>query len=373
MKYLLTLYILAFSGALLAQESHTHAFGRAILFPDIPGFKTMKCDFHMHTVFSDGEVWPSIRVQEALKDSLDAISLTEHIEYQPHLADIPHSDRNRAHDLATQAAKPYDLMIVRGSEITRRMPPGHNNAIFIQDANKLQIADSLEVFREAKRQGAFTFWNHHNWIPQRKDGIATLTDFHRLLIKEKLLDGIEVVNDVTYSDEALQIALDNDLTIMGTSDIHGLVDWQYKVLEGGHRPITLVFATERTPEAIKEALFQKRTVAYFNNMLIGREEWLVPLIQASLTVKKATYQGPSSVADVVLENTCDAPFILVNESQFTFHAGGEVVMVEPHSTLTLQVKTVDVLKEFDLPFTVLNAVLAPKKHPRVNLKVVMEE
>ena len=26
--------------------------------PDILGYKTLKCDFHMHTVFSDGMVWP---------------------------------------------------------------------------------------------------------------------------------------------------------------------------------------------------------------------------------------------------------------------------------------------------------------------------
>ena len=24
--------------------------------PDIPGYVTLKCDFHMHTVFSDGDV-----------------------------------------------------------------------------------------------------------------------------------------------------------------------------------------------------------------------------------------------------------------------------------------------------------------------------
>lgn len=373
MRQLLNFCMLAFSCTVFAQESHTHAFGRAILFPDIPGYKTLKCDFHIHTVFSDGSVWPDIRVQESLRDSLDAISLTEHIEYQPHLTDIPHPDRNRSHDLATQLAKPYDLMVVRGSEITRSMPPGHNNAIFIQDANKLQIKDSLEVFREANRQGAFVFWNHPNWVAQRRDGIATVSDFHRLLFKEGLLHGIEVVNDLTYSDEALQIALDHNLTIMGTSDIHGLVDWQYKVPEGGHRPITLVFATERTPEAIKEGLMNKRTIAYFNNMLIGREEWLLPLIQASLTVKKASYQGPTSVADVVIENNCDAPFLLANESKYTFHADGDVIIIKPHSSVTLQVKTLESLKEFDLPFTVLNGVTAPKKHPKLNLKVVMSE
>lgn len=373
MRHLFTLLTILLTGAALAQDNHSHAFGRAIVFPDIPGYKTLKCDFHQHTVFSDGNVWPTIRVEEALKDSLDAISLTEHLEYQPHAADIPHPDRNRSFGIATQSAQGSNLLIVPGAEITRNMPPGHCNAIFIQDANKLLIPDSAEVFREAKRQGAFTFWNHPNWVAQRQDGMATLTDFHRYLIKEKLLNGIEVVNDETYSDEALQIALDNNLTIMGTSDIHGLIDWQFKVPEGGHRPLTLVFATERTPEAIKEGLQNRRTVAYFNNMLIGRAEWLVPLIQASLIVISANYDGGTSVANVVLENNCDTPFILVNESKFTFHANSDMVLVKPHATYTLAVKTREKLKNFDLPFTVLNAVTAPNQHPKITLKVTMSE
>jgi len=55
---------------------------RAIEFPDLPGYKTLVCDLHMHTVFSDGSVWPNIRVMEAKKDGLDVIATTEHLEYQ---------------------------------------------------------------------------------------------------------------------------------------------------------------------------------------------------------------------------------------------------------------------------------------------------
>src|SRR5690606_2210870 len=110
-----------------------------------------------------------------------------------------------------------------------------------------------------KNQGAFVFWNHPNWIAQRMDGVATLTPLHRNLIKDGKLQGIEVVNELTYSDEALQIALENNLTIMGTSDVHGLVDWDFKVPQGGHRPITLVFGKEKNSEGIKDGLFDRRT------------------------------------------------------------------------------------------------------------------
>lgn len=362
-------FLLMLSSSLIAQTYHTHAYGRKIVFPDVPDYQTLTCDFHMHTVFSDGMVWPSIRVDEALRDSLDVIATTEHLEYQPKSADIPHPDRNRAFEIATRSARAYDLLVVNGSEITRSLPPGHVNAIFVEDANELLIEDSLEVFREANRQGAFTFWNHPNWLGQRDDAIAELTDFHKLLIDEELLHGIEVVNDRTYSDEALQIALDNDLTIIGTSDIHGLVDWQYNVPQGGHRPITLVFATEKTPEAIKEALFARRTVAYFNNLLIGREEHLKPLIEACLTAETQGYEGVRSVINVGIKNTSDTPFILANNSDFTFHANSDVIILEPHATTTLQVKTREQLDAFELPFTVLNGISAPNEHPEITFLV----
>ena len=233
---------------------------RLITFPDVPGYRTLIVDLHQHTVFSDGNVWPTIRVEEAEKDGLDAIAVTEHIEYQPHRADMPHPDRNRAYEIEKAASKDSDLLVIPGCEITRSMPPGHSNAIFVQDVNKLMDEDPMAVFREANEQGAFVFWNHPDWPAQKPDGIAELTDMHRQLISEGLLHGIEVVNDLTFSEEALQICLDNDLTILGTSDIHGLIDWQYDVPYGGHRPVTLVFAEEKSENAIKEALKGGRTV-----------------------------------------------------------------------------------------------------------------
>lgn len=367
--FILTCYF--FSVTCLAQN-HSHALGRKLIFPDLPGYKTLKCDFHQHTVFSDGSVWPDIRVMEALMDGLDAISLTEHLEYQPHKEDIPHPDRNRSYDLAVKEAENHDLLIVKGSEITRKMPPGHNNAIFITDPNRLLMDDSIAVFREAKKQGAFIFWNHPNWIAQRKDGIATLTDVHRLLIREKLLDGIEVVNDQTYSDEALQIALDHNLTIMATSDIHKLIDWDFKVNDGGHRPVTLVFAKEKNEAAIKEALMNRRTVAVYKNLLIGRNEYLIPLIEKSLKVKSATYIGKSNVLSVVMENVSSTEFMFQNQTGFTLHNNNDVITLPAGEKTTIEIKTVDRKKELVLKFLALNGVNAPNTHPTVRFTVKTE-
>ena len=51
---------------------------RAIEFPDTAEFQTLVVDLHTHSVFSDGHVWPRIRIGEALRDGLDAIAITEH-------------------------------------------------------------------------------------------------------------------------------------------------------------------------------------------------------------------------------------------------------------------------------------------------------
>jgi hypothetical protein len=372
MKKIFFFLILFLPVAGFTQQDHSHSSGRVIKFPDIPGYNTMKCDFHIHTVFSDGLVWPDIRVQEALKDGLDAISLTEHLEYQPHKDDIPHPDRNRSYILALEEAKNHKLIIVKGSEITRRMPPGHNNAIFLSDANKLLVSDSIEVFRAAKQQGAFVFWNHPNWVSQRKDGIATLTDVHRLLIREKLLDGIEVVNDQTYSDEALQIALDNNLTIMGTSDIHSLIDWDFGIPKGGHRPITLVFSKEKSEAGIKEALMNRRSVAFFQNLLVGRDEFLIPVIENSLKITKAKYIGRSDVLAVEIDNSSSCDFILQNQSGFTFHNHSDIVTVKAGVKTTIEIKTLERKSNVSLKFLVLNAVNAPGRHPSVSLKGKVE-
>ena len=96
---------------------------REIRIPDILGYHTLKCDFHMHTVFSDGLVWPTVRVDEAWREGLDAICISDHIEYQPHKADIP-TNHNRPYEIALERAKKAGLLLIRGAEITRETPPG---------------------------------------------------------------------------------------------------------------------------------------------------------------------------------------------------------------------------------------------------------
>lgn len=362
--------ILLFASIILnvvsAQTEGTPENSRAIEFPDIPGFVTLKCDLHMHTVLSDGNVWPNIRVQEAIRDGLDVISITDHIEYQPHKKEIPHPDRNLSYELALKAAKGSDLLVIPGTEITRSMPPGHFNAIFVKDVNKLNQKNVMEVFREAKSQGAFVFWNHPHWTAQKPDGVATLTEMHYQLLEEGLFSGIEIFNDNTFSDEALEIAQKHNLALLGNSDVHGLVDWSYNVPEGGHRPVTLVFAEEKTESAMQKAMEQRRTAVWFKNTLVGDQDLLAPLVVASLEI---TRSGKGPVPSLQIHNHSDADYLLENLSDYTLHNFASVFTLKAHETTTVMVKTLESMESFELKFRVLNAFTAPEQQLEIKLIV----
>ena len=99
--------LLALCSLILLPGPRAYAESRSrteLTFPDLPGYVTLRCDFHMHTVFSDGSVWPTVRAEEAWRDGLDAIAFTDHIEYIPHKADIP-TNHGRAYELGRGKAR----------------------------------------------------------------------------------------------------------------------------------------------------------------------------------------------------------------------------------------------------------------------------
>ena len=357
---------------------------RKLFFPNIDDYQTLISDLHQHTVFSDGLVWPSIRVDEAIYDGVDVISMTEHLEYQPHLEDIPHLDRNRAYHLTKRYADNFNsnienenkLVVLNGQEITRSMPPGHINAVFIEDANTLLHDDSLSGILEANKQKAFLFWNHPAWSAQRSDGIARLDEFHNFLISNNYLHGIEVVNEIYYSEEAFQIALDNNLTIMGNSDVHGLIDWTFEIPKYGHRPVTLIFSKSKKLSDIKNALFKGRTVVYYNDLLIGKEENLKALIEKSIEVsikgkinQGYSEDGASTILSIEIKNKCSADLILKNLSNFTFEKNADIFTVKGQESIILRIKVGDKKMTELLKFKILNGLIEPKKYLEVEFPI----
>lgn len=363
---------MAHDGVAIARE-------RRISFPKTQdGRAVLAVDLHTHSVFSDGSVWPDIRIEEAKRDGLFAMAVSEHLEYQPHIADIPHPDRNRSFQLASEAAvvKPdaqganaRPLLVIPGSEITKLvMPPGHINAVFITDANAITSGDVTEQLRIANAQGAFTFWNHPFWTAQAPNGVAVLTPLHAQLIKDKLLHGIEVANASDMSDEAFQIALDNNLTILGTSDVHGLIDWEYDLAGGGHRTATLVLTAAETSEGVKAALKAGDTVAIYNDNLAGKPQNVEAVVRGSLKIDVGTALPRTTVVPVSVINDSPIDYILENVGPEGFYDEGHVFTVKSGSTFALLLKNVPDPAKLSLTFKVLNTYVAPRQHLELTLR-----
>lgn len=274
-----------------------------IVIPDIEGYKTLKGDFHIHTVFSDATVWPTTRVQEALWEGLDVIAITDHVDSRLQkqvnagLFNADKCDRNRSFEIAKKAAG-KDLLVIHGGEISRGMPPGHWNCLFVSDCNKIyteaeQFEDDVQAtqagLKEAHAQGGFTMWNHPNWETQAPNE-TVWHKAHEKLYKAGYMQGIEVYNKFCgYSPEAHKWALERGLTMFADSDCHTPFFHMIDYMNGQHRPVTLVFAKERTEAAVRDALEHGRTAAFAEEMVYGREDMLRPLFEACVKVENVKF------------------------------------------------------------------------------------
>lgn len=348
--------------------------------PDILSYQTLKCDFHIHTVFSDGNVWPTVRVDEAWSMGYDVISITDHIEYQPHKEYIP-VQHNAGYEIAKPKGDRQDLLVIHGTEITRVMPPGHLNAIFIKDGSSIETSnighmhssntsrnfldsidhqhkDYLIALEEAYNQGGFIFWNHPGWASQAPDGIQ-IYDVHEKLIQKGWLKGIEVANHSEWYPEAFQWCLDYNLAMLSNSDIHATEEIFEKVSKVDHRPITLVFAKSKTEEGVKEALENARTAVWFNNSVIGREEFLEPLFYNSVVISKVFFTDEKQRNYHNLTNKSDFLFIMEDLNS------GEKLELLPQSTIVLQFDEVRDSRNL----VVNNFLVEPEKFLEVVLSV----
>jgi hypothetical protein len=308
------------------------------------------------------------------------MAVTEHLEYQPRRDDIPHPDRNRSYQLASESAaelEEADLIVINGAEITRKLSPGHVNAVFIEDANPLRTIESRDednlenarqALREARRQGAFTFWNHPSWGRDFPDGVLVVPEEQKQLFDEGLIQGIEVANGHGYSEKTFQVALDHDLVILGTSDIHGLIDYDYDIGAGEHRTVTLVLAREKSAEAIREALVAGRTTALYLGHVIGREPQVRAVVEGALTLVPGTLREGSQVLPLTIRNDAPIRMILRNVGTRRFSNASDLVIVPANGELRVNLTASPDPAAVVLPVEVVNAFVGPGTSLRMELE-----
>ena len=349
---------------------------KEIIIPQVNGYNVYKADLHTHSIYSDAQTSPEWRVTEAWYDGLDILAITEHLEYRPNEPkmleflreyakknaeavnynivfegkgnDGIKADLNFAVKCAQAATKDKPMLIIPGTEITRAPKVvGHLNALFTTDNNIIPADDPLQALRNAKAQGALIQHNHPGWLRKSLE----MTEFEVQAYKEKLIDGIEVMNGPEFYPAVIDRAREKGLFISANTDIHGTTEVDYAGAQVG-RNMTLILANENTLESVREALEARRTIAYAYDQLCGDEALLKALFGASVkfTLVRIDSKGRSI-------------FNITNMSSLPF-----AVSLPGHNPIWIDPFTTVQTKSADLTLTIHNMWCGEKSHPQVTVQ-----
>ncbi len=337
------------------QNFYSNSFSERIeiRIPNVDHYTILKCDFHTHTVFSDGFLWPTTRVEEAWRAGLDVISITDHIEYRRKM--FLNTSLNDSYEVAVKKADELGLLLIKGVEISKDVKDiGHFNALFIKDASPISNDDPFLSIQEALRQGAFITLNHpgHGALDS-----CVINDFQARLLSKGMIHGIEVFNYKYFYPKALAWSREKKLTVFANTDIHGSVFSEYelnkyKENQKVYPPMTLVFSKDKSYEGIREAIDAGRTLAYFDHQLAGDRNLLEDLFKACIQINNI------SPGKYSLTNVSDLQFsVIINERAYRISPGGVTLFTIPREMKTLEVHInnvhsdtfEDLIVQLDLP------------------------
>ena len=358
-----------------------------ITIPQVAGMNVYKADLHIHSIYSDGEVTPDMRVLEAWYDGLDAIAITDHMEYrriEREMFDYMDKyiredlrkagktvntnimrqgpdkqgilvDFNVAYKSASKKAKDLGLLVIRGVEVTRKHN-GDYNAIFTTDNNALYDRDLAQTLRNARAQGAFIIHNHPDYD---KNSANTLTDVANGLYQQGLIDGVEVANGRKTWSYLYSHAVAGGYTPMANSDAHEYIYWKYgrptDYSIPRYRNMNLIFAKELTVDSLRKALKAGNNIAYSNNNLVGKSELLQALFSACVEFK--IQRTDSSQYHINVVNHSSLPyFFKIRNSEHILNSMGSLYIKLPKD-----MKVADV--------TILNMWCGNDQHPSVSIKL----
>jgi hypothetical protein len=165
--------------------------------------------------------------------------------------------------------------------------------------------------------------------------------------------------------------------MLSNSDIHQALNLDYHVHAGDHRPLTLVFAKERSLAGVSEALFARRTAVYSGNQLIGEEQFLRPIFEKSVTLdREVANLPPRKIVSVQISNSSDVSYELQLTSKPIGLSAPKKLVLVGGKTVLLELKADAGAKASapqSLEYQVTNLLIAPGKALSVTLplKVVL--
>ena len=349
-----------------------------IILPKVNDYLVLKSDLHIHTVYSDGNVTPEYRVQEAWTDGLDVMAITDHVEYRrwegqmvtflkgympegtkaenTNLVGKKADERGILSDLnlpcrvAKSSAEQYGLILIPGIEITRDpLTIGHYNALFVKDANTIYDADPIVSIKNAREQGAIIVQNHPGW---RRKNLEVL-EFEQKVYAEDLIDGVEIMNGSEFYPTVVDRASEKKMFMSANTDIHGTTARDYTSV-GQLRDMTLILAKDKSLDSVKEALMARRTLAYAYGSIAGEEQLVRDFFNACITYE-TLFEKDGKQRKVRMSNPTSMTFVL--------NFGGNPVQLRPFTS-----RDVTVNKGKDVAFTVENLwVPGEKNHPEFKL------
>lgn len=349
-----------------------------IILPKVNNFQVIKCDLHTHSIYSDGSVTPDYRMREAWTDGLDAIAVTEHVEYRRWEGEmlsflkgyVPEgtkavnasitgkaadergilTDLNLPIRVSKNIADGLGVTVIPGVEITRTPETiGHYNALFIQDANTIYDADPAVSMKKAREQGALIMHNHPGW--RRKS--LEMTEFEQKVYGEGLIDGVEIMNGSEFYPSVVDRAQQKKIFMAANTDIHGTTARDYETM-GQYRNMTFVLAKDRTLASIKEGLTARRTLAYSYGSIAGEETIVRDFFEACIQYETLFEKGGNE-RRVRMTNPTSMTFVL--------NFGGNPVQLRPFTSREFTVK-----RDKEISFTVENLwIPGEKKHPEFKL------
>jgi 3',5'-nucleoside bisphosphate phosphatase len=343
--------------------------------PSLPGYTTLKGDLHLHTVFSDGAVWPTVHLLDAWRDGLDVVCLSEHVEYRPHAQDVT-TTVGRSYEIAKPLAEQLGIILIPGVEITKPASPdapegatAHFNALFVTNPAALDTPDLLEALRRAHAQGAFVFWNHPGFRVLRAEWFPAVAEAFR----QKLFQGIELVNGANFYAEAYPWIEEKRLTILANSDAHDPMPPRDR---GWVRPMTLIFARTADLTGVRDALVAGRTAAWMGGELWGAQDHLSGIWKGAVTIETPTLQAERSTFPLIRAKNASAVQFRVRarEAPDWFRLEPATIEAEKTSLLRAQVTATAPrgATSVDLGLEITNLHVGPGRNLMVQVPLTIE-
>ena len=228
--------------------------------PKLHARRPLRCDFHIHTLYSDGKSSPAEMAVRGRELGLDVAVITDHNAYPASLeamAEVARLGLNVVTGPGEEVSGPnWHLLSVGADAAIYAL--GQESGAFLNEAEWKYEAMHWAI-RAIQAHGGRAYLAHPYWSVER--GFHLPSPWYDRVLEEGLLDGVELLGDVLHENNFRSLARYRDflaaggrIPILGNSDTH----------RRGHTYgtyWTLVWAEEPTLAGVLDAIADGWSVA----------------------------------------------------------------------------------------------------------------